>query len=93
MMGSTKLYEIAKKTIKKFKEKRKARECVMRAILRGSLTRGKFCAKCQRQERLDAHHEDYSKPLDVIWLCRPCHSDIHKRAHKTYPHPPSPTKE
>lgn len=24
-----------------------------------------------------AHHEDYSKPLDVIWLCRRHHQDLH----------------
>lgn len=23
------------------------------------------------------HHEDYSKPLEVIWVCRPCHLELH----------------
>lgn len=25
------------------------------------------------------HHPDYSKPLEVVWMCRPCHLAEHKR--------------
>ena len=28
--------------------------------------------------RSEAHHRDYSKPLEVEWLCRPCHDDEHR---------------
>jgi len=25
----------------------------------------------------DAHHEDYNKPFEVIFFCKPCHSKLH----------------
>lgn len=36
------------------------------------------CCECGAHEA-EMHHEDYSKPLEVIWLCRPCHLEHHKQ--------------
>lgn len=56
------------------KEKRRAHVTVHRAVKKGLLIRPEICSRCERKCRLDAHHEDYSKPLDVKWLCKLCHS-------------------
>jgi hypothetical protein len=37
------------------------------------------CQRCGSTKRREAHHADYSKPLEVEWLCRMCHRMIHKR--------------
>ena len=34
------------------------------------------CEKCGAT-RTQAHHSDYSKPLDVQWLCATCHQQLH----------------
>lgn len=34
------------------------------------------CALCG-DETVHAHHKDYSKPLEVIWLCPKCHHRLH----------------
>lgn len=31
------------------------------------------CSVCGIQSPVEAHHTDYSKPLDVVWYCRPHH--------------------
>lgn len=36
------------------------------------------CERCGEKNHTHAHHEDYSKPLDVMWLCRPCHGKRHR---------------
>lgn len=36
------------------------------------------CAICG-ELNVQAHHEDYSKPLDVVWLCKAHHMEIHRK--------------
>ena len=59
-------------------EKAKARSAVSGAIRSGRLTRSDFCESCFQEEFAEGHHEDYSKPLDVDWLCIECHIELHK---------------
>jgi hypothetical protein len=52
-----------------------ARWAVHNAVKRGSLKR-QPCIVCSSGEA-EAHHSDYSKPLDVDWLCRKHHALWH----------------
>jgi len=54
----------------------KAHIAVAKAIRNGILVRSP-CVRCGEQKSL-AHHEDYDKTLDVMWLCQPCHKQRHK---------------
>jgi hypothetical protein len=56
---------------------RRAHKAVENALIRGTLHRNP-CMVCGTQDRVQAHHEDYSRPLDVVWLC-PTH---HKARHR-----------
>lgn len=35
------------------------------------------CVVCGEQQ-VDGHHTDYKKPLEVIWLCKQHHREIHR---------------
>lgn len=37
------------------------------------------CIVCGSKRLVEGHHEDYNKPLDVIWLCQSHHRDIHEQ--------------
>lgn len=37
-----------------------------------------ICSHCKLSKKLDAHHEDYTKALEVVWLCRACHKLTHR---------------
>jgi ribosomal protein S27AE len=52
---------------------RPAYRTVERALKTGKLIKLDECERCGSEGSLEAHHEDYSKPLDVEWLCTKCH--------------------
>ena len=52
-----------------------ARQAVSNALRDGKLSRG-ACAVCGVSQT-EAHHMDYGRPLDVIWLCRKHHLEAH----------------
>lgn len=58
-------------------QKYKARLAVRNGLRDGKIRRGEHCFFCNAQEKLQAHHHDYSKPLDVFWLCPKCHGKLH----------------
>jgi hypothetical protein len=57
-------------------EKVRCHNAVARAIRAGKLVRGP-CEECGTTDNVHAHHDDYSKPLEVRWLCAPCHGYTH----------------
>jgi hypothetical protein len=57
--------------------KKKAHEMVARAVRQGRVTRLP-CEVCGF-ESSQAHHEDYTKPLEVVWLCPTHHAERHPR--------------
>ncbi len=36
------------------------------------------CEVCGTEERVEAHHSDYDKPYNVIWLCSLHHKEWHR---------------
>jgi ribosomal protein S27AE len=40
------------------------------------------CEVCGTTVKVEKHHEDYSRPLDIRWLCRRCHLQEHENEHK-----------
>ena len=55
---------------------KRARRAVQSAIAAGKLRR-QPCDVCGETDLVDAHHEDYDKPLDVRWLCHGHHAQLH----------------
>lgn len=78
------VFESRLKTCKKNPTGVNARRVVEAAIYARKLTRPDHCSGCgcdSSEHRIEAHHCDYTRPMDVIWLCTPCHRrmDIQRR--------------
>lgn len=50
------------------------------AVQNGELQRPSSCSQCGASGStgtIHGHHPDYSKPLEVVWLCPACHANVH----------------
>ena len=66
------------------REKSRAHSALWNAVAKGKIKRQDTCQVCGAMKGectprgtrviIDAHHHDYSKPLEVEWLCRACHN-------------------
>jgi hypothetical protein len=53
----------------------RANNTVRRALKDGRLVKERACEACGATNRkIAGAHHDYTRPLDVVWLCYPCHS-------------------
>lgn len=72
----------SKEALRKFRVnnplKDKAHRVLNYHIRAGNIERPNMCSKCGKECVPDGHHENYSKPLEVVWLCRQCHIEHHR---------------
>ena len=62
------------------KRRQQAHKAVSKALRHGTLFK-EPCCRCGNEKSI-AHHEDYDKPLDVMWLCQACHKQRHIEINK-----------
>jgi len=67
------------------KIKLKARDSLRWAVEGGIIIKPENCSKCGGTRIIHGHHEDYNKPLEVVWLCSSCHKQLHvRKKHEEY---------
>lgn len=61
-------------------KEREARYQLNLAVARGVVKKPGNCEECGRDDlRIEGHHKDYSKALEVEWLCSECHGKKRRR--------------
>jgi len=60
-------------------EAERARNRLRKAVERGKLVPQPCEVGIDCEGRIEAHHDDYSRPLDVRWLCQRHHMQLHRK--------------
>ncbi len=77
MASSTAIYPVG---VEKWAVWSKCSSAVFLSVQSGALVRPSCCSICggnNNGEVIQGHHDDYTKPLEVRWVCMECHRDIH----------------
>lgn len=69
---------------KKYPMKYAAHVIVRNAIRNGKFTQANNCSVCDSTGKIEGHHDDYTKPLEVRWLCEKCHKEWHRHNKPIY---------
>lgn len=67
----------------RYPEKVAARKALTTAVELGRVAKPDICERCGGKflpTEIHGHHRDYSKPLEVEWLCVDCHTHLHREA-------------
>jgi hypothetical protein len=60
----------------------RARIMLRTAVAAGKIIKPENCQDCLKpfpKAQIQGHHEDYSRPYDVTWLCSKCHGKLGRR--------------
>ena len=74
-------YHYKKIQVKRYPKRVRARGAVYDALKNFVLHKPTICEKCKKtfgKCKIEGHHKDYDKPLEVNWLCIKCHREVHK---------------
>lgn len=87
LKDSKKRYEKSKERLfRKVKDRSKKKnvrkKILTRTTTRNAIYNGKIekkpCQECGNKDS-QAHHENYDKPFEIIWLCKNCHHKLHRK--------------
>ena len=82
-MATKKGREMKRRVEKRYRERHRikvnAKGYIARGVRSGRIKRPSRCSFCGDKRKPQGHHSDYSKPLEVRWLCQPCHRLADKR--------------
>lgn len=57
----------------------KVGQMLRNAVAAGYIQKPERCQECKSKDNIHGHHEDYSKPYEVDWLCSRCHGKRHRK--------------
>lgn len=68
----------------RFPLKKAAHILTRNAVISGKLIKPQAYESCGSNHKIEAHHDDYTKPLSVRWLCESCHKEWHRHNEPVY---------